>query len=52
MTSTWIAEDIDKYIQMAEDILSNANFTFKKWIKSGDHGEKVFDEEPITKSLG
>ena len=45
-------ENIDHYIKMAEDILANANFTFKKWIKSGHPGEKVFDEDSITKSLG
>ena len=45
-------EDIDDNIKKAEKILANGKFSFKKWIKSGDKGEKTFESDTVTKSLG
>ena len=45
-------EDINDNIQKAEEILSHGNFSFKKWIKSGDVGERKVDADSLEKSLG
>ena len=46
-------ENIDDNIKKAEEILSNGKFTFKKWTKSGDKGEKSFEkEDSVSRSLG
>ena len=47
-------ENLDDNIAKAEEIMKNGNFVFKKWIKSGDKGEKELgkSESGVTKSLG
>ena len=47
-------EDLEENIKKAEEILMNGGFEFKKWIRSGDAGEKELGklETGITKSLG
>ena len=50
-------ENIKINIKKAEKILANGGFSFKKWIKSGDKGEKELAESEtgltgVNKSLG
>ena len=45
--------NLDDNIDKAEKILKNGKFTFKKWIKSGEKGEKSIGEsDSVAKSLG
>ena len=46
------SENLDENVKKAEEILAHGKFTFKKWIKSGDKGEKQFGPDSVTKSLG
>ena len=47
-------ENLDDKISKAEEIMKKGGFSFKKWIKSGDKGEKELgnSETGLTKSLG
>ena len=43
-------ENLDTNIKKAEEILANGKFSFKKWIRAGDKGEKRKND--LSKSLG
>ena len=47
-------QNLDEKISKAEEIMKKGGFSFKKWIKSGDTGEKELgnSETGLTKSLG
>ena len=47
-------EDLNENISKAEEIMKNGGFSFKKWVKSGDVGEKELGqaESSASKSLG
>ena len=47
-------EDLEENIKKAEEILDNGGFSFKKWNRSDDAGEKELgkSETGVTKSLG
>ena len=46
------SENLDEKIQKTELMLGKGNFKFKKWIKSGDKGEKEIGKSEMSKSLG
>ena len=43
-------ENLETNIKKAEEILANGKFSFKKWIRAGDKGEKRKND--LSKSLG
>ena len=45
-------ENLDENIRKAEEILAPGKFTFKKWIKSGQPGEKEIQGSDASRSLG
>ena len=47
-------ENLQVNIKQVEKILANGGFTFKKWVRNGDIGEKQLAESEtgINKSLG
>ena len=47
-------ENLDDKISKAEEIMKKGGFSFKKWSKSGDKGEKElgYSETGLSKSLG
>ena len=47
-------ENLNENISKAEEIMKNGGFSFKKWVKSGDVGEKELGqaESSASKSLG
>ena len=45
-------ENLDEKIEKAELILGKGNFSIKKWMKSGDKGEKELNKSELSKSLG
>ena len=46
------SENLDDNITKAEQILAPGKFQFKKWMKSGEPGEKQIQGSDISRSLG
>ena len=46
------SENLDDNIRKAEEILAPGKFKFKKWIKSGQPGEKQIQGSDVSRSLG